>query len=109
MYEHLAESYARRLKFDVLHLVVQQDLLPFLWKGGYLGGRTFDVLMTSLPMSELQRTLDEAAKLHPESTTLGDFVRNRGCSKRKPSSAIRAKDRHTAQHKLHRYSEIGAS
>jgi len=73
MYEHLAGSYARRLKFDALHIVVQQDLLPFLWKGGHLGGRTFDVLMTALPMSELQRTLDEAAKLHPESTTLGDF------------------------------------
>lgn len=73
MYERLAASYAKRLKFDMLHLVVQQNLLPFLWKGGHLGGRTFDVLMTALPMNELQRTLDEASKLHPESTTLGDF------------------------------------
>ena len=73
MYEKLAASYARRLKYDVLHIVVYQNLLPFLWHDGHLGGRTFDVLMTSLPMNELQRTLDTAAKLHPRSTTLGDF------------------------------------
>ena len=73
MYEKLAGSYARHLKYDVLHVVVQQNLLPFLWRSGYLGGRTFDVLMTALPMKALQRTLDAAAKLHPESTTLGDF------------------------------------
>lgn len=73
MYEKLAESYARRLKFDVLHVVVQQNLLPFLWKNGHLGGRSFDVLMTALPMNELQKRLDFAHLLHPESTTLGDF------------------------------------
>lgn len=73
MYERLAESYARRLKFDVLHVIVQQNLLPLLWRAGHLGGRTFDVLMTALPMNELQKTLDEAAKLHTESNTLGDF------------------------------------
>ena len=73
MYETLASSFARRLKFDVLHVVVQQNLLPFLWRDGHLGGRTFDVLMTALPMNELQRTLDAAARLHPESKTLGDF------------------------------------
>ncbi|MFL6467199.1 MAG: VanW family protein, partial [Pyrinomonadaceae bacterium] len=73
MYEMLARSYAKRLKYDVLHVVVQQNLLPFLWRDGHLGGRTFDVLMSALPMNELQRTLDAAAKLHPESTTLGDF------------------------------------
>lgn len=73
MYESLAESYAKRLKYDVLHVVVQQNLLPFLWKNGHLGGRTFDVLMTALPMAELQKRLDAAARLHPESTTLGDF------------------------------------
>jgi hypothetical protein len=73
MYEKLAESYARRLSYDVLHVVVQQELLPFLWRGGHLGGRTFDVLMTALPMNELQATLDAAAHRHPESKTLGDF------------------------------------
>jgi hypothetical protein len=73
MYEKLAAGYAKRLKYDVLHVVVQQNLLPFLWRDGHLGGRTFDVLMTALPMNELQRTLDRAAELHPESKTLGDF------------------------------------
>ena len=73
MYRKLAGSYARRLGFDVLHVVVQQNLLPFLWKSGQLGGRTFDVLMTALPMSEIQKRLDLAHAMHPESTTLGDF------------------------------------
>ena len=73
MYEKLAQSYAKRLGYDALHVVVQQNLLPFLWKSGQLGGRTFDVLMTALPMTELQKRLDTAAALHPESTTLGDF------------------------------------
>lgn len=73
MYEKLAESYAKKLTYDCLHVVVQQNLLPLLWKNGHLGGRTFDVLMTALPMSNLQERLDFAKKLHPESTTLGDF------------------------------------
>lgn len=73
MYEKLAESYAQKLTYDCLHLVVQQNLLPFLWKNGHLGGRTFDVLMTALPMRDLQKRLDFAKSLHSESTTLGDF------------------------------------
>jgi hypothetical protein len=73
MSEKLAESYAQKLTFDVLHVVVQQNLLPFLWREGHLGGRTFDVLMTALPMENLQERLDSAFSLHPESTTLGDF------------------------------------
>ena len=72
-YEKLAESYAKNLSFDVLHVVVQQNLLPFLWKSGVLGGRTFDVLMNSLPMHEIQKRLNFAVLFHPESTTLGDF------------------------------------
>ncbi len=73
MYEKLAESYAKNLNFDVLHLVVQQNLLPSLWRKGVLGGRTFDVLMNVLPMTEIQKKLDYAASLHPESATLSDF------------------------------------
>lgn len=76
MYEKLAESYAKNLSYDVLHLVVQQNLLPFLWKSGALGGRTFDVLMTALPMKSLQERLDHAKSLHSESKTLGDFRAN---------------------------------
>jgi glycosyltransferase involved in cell wall biosynthesis len=52
---------------------VQQNLLPYLWRSGHLGGRTFDVLMTALPMEVIQAKLDHAAQLHPESSTLGDF------------------------------------
>ena len=73
MYEKLALDYAKKLKYDVLHLVVQQNLLPFLWKSGALGGRTFDVLMNALPMSEIQKRLDFAKSLHPKSPTLADF------------------------------------
>ncbi len=73
MYEKLAENYAKSLCYDVLHVVVQQNLLPFLWKTGALGGRTFDVLMNSLPMNEIQKRLDFAFSLHAESNTLADF------------------------------------
>jgi hypothetical protein len=73
MYQKLAESYSKHLTYDVTHVVVQQNLLPFLWKSGQLGGRTFDVLMTALPMKNLQERLDFAKNLHAESTTLGDF------------------------------------
>lgn len=52
---------------------VMQNLLPFLWRDGHLGGRTFDVLMTSLPMCKLHERLDLAYALHPESNTLADF------------------------------------
>lgn len=69
----LAASYAKKLPFDATHLVVSQNLLPYLWKNGHLGGRTFDVLMTQLPAREIQRRLDFAYSLHPESPTLGDF------------------------------------
>lgn len=73
MYEKLADDYAKKLSYDCLHLVIQQNLLPFLWKKGHLGGRTFDVLMTALPIRDLQKRLDFAKSLHRESKTLGDF------------------------------------
>jgi hypothetical protein len=73
MYRELAVSYAARLSAEVLHVVVQQNLLPFLWMGGHLGGRTFDVLTNALPMHEIQSRLDQASALHPASTTLADF------------------------------------
>jgi hypothetical protein len=69
----LAESYAPLLRWDVTHLVVAQSLLPFLWREGHLGGRTYDVLMTAPPVHELHARLDEAARLHPKSRTLADF------------------------------------
>ncbi|GEM_PF-147005 len=72
-HEKLAAAYAATLTFDITHVTVMQNLLPFLWKSGHLGGRTFDVLMTALPFAHLHRRLDQAASLHPESPTLADF------------------------------------
>ncbi|MGI9244957.1 MAG: VanW family protein [Verrucomicrobiales bacterium] len=71
--ESLAKSYASRIPAAATHLIVSQNLLPFLWRDGVLGGRSFDVLMTRLPMSELQATLDRAALRWPDSPTLADF------------------------------------
>jgi hypothetical protein len=71
--EELARGYARRLPYDVRHVVVSQTLLPFLWRDGILGGRTFDVLMSRLPMAEIHRRLDAAAAKHPERSLLSDF------------------------------------
>jgi hypothetical protein len=69
----LARGHARRLGHDATHLVVAQSLLPHLWRDGHLNGRSFDVLMTALPMGELQQRLDRAAARRPESRTLADF------------------------------------
>lgn len=71
--ERLARAYARRLLPEHSHLVIAQNLLPFLWREGVLGGRTFDVLMTRLPLPALHAALDTATRLHPESVTCGDF------------------------------------
>jgi hypothetical protein len=69
----LARCFAAKLDADVTELGVMQALLPALWRGGHLGGRTFSVLMTRLPMVALQARLDEAARRHPERKTLADF------------------------------------
>lgn len=71
--ERLAASFASQLTYDVTHVVVMQNLLPFLWREGHFGGRTFDVLMTNLPFAVLHETLDAAHRRHPESSTLNDF------------------------------------
>jgi VanW like protein/glycosyl transferase family 1 len=71
--ERLARTYTPDVPWDAEHLVVSQSLVPFLWRDGVLGGRTFDVWMTRLPMHVLHATLDEAATAHPESPTLADF------------------------------------
>jgi hypothetical protein len=56
----LAEAYARRLRPEHTHLVIDQGLLPYLQQLGVLGGRTYDVLAHALPMDEIQRRLDQA-------------------------------------------------
>jgi len=69
----LAKALASQLHADDLHLVVAQSLLPYLWQAGELAGRRYDVLMSALPMTAIQRRLDDAANRHPGSATLRDF------------------------------------
>jgi VanW like protein/glycosyl transferase family 1 len=69
----LAQNFSRKIPHLADHLVVSQNLLPHLWRTGALGGRAFDVLMTRLPMAELEKTLDAAAQAFPQSRTLADF------------------------------------
>jgi hypothetical protein len=69
----LASIYARRIPTLALHVVVSQNILPFLWESGVLAGRTFDVLMTRLPLAALQHQLDRAASRWPGTPTLADF------------------------------------
>lgn len=70
--ERLALAMCRRIPPQCTHVVVAQNLLPYAWREGWLGGRTFDVLMTRMPMEHLQRTLDKAAARLPESHTIKD-------------------------------------
>ncbi|CAN1209116.1 Vanw family protein [Tumidithrix helvetica PCC 7403] len=69
----LAEYFSSLLAYKIAHIVVSQNLLPFLWQNGSLQGRTFDVLMTRSPLAVLQEQLDFAHRLHPDSPTLNDF------------------------------------
>ena len=52
-------SYSALLTHDITHITVSQNLLPFLWRDGYLGGRTVDVLMTALPLARLHEGLTQ--------------------------------------------------
>ena len=71
--ELLACRYARKLSHLHTHLVISQNLLPFLWRMGELQGRSFDVLMVRHPMRELEAKLDRAKTYYPQSPTLADF------------------------------------
>jgi hypothetical protein len=71
--ERLAQRLARSLTPDVTDVVVAQSLLPYLWRDGHLGGRRFTVLMTRMPMAEIQARLNAAAARHPERKSLADF------------------------------------
>jgi hypothetical protein len=69
----LADYYGDRLSIDTSHLYIAQSLLPFLWHKGDLGGRTFSVLMTRLPLRALHHQLDELAARFPERKTFQEF------------------------------------
>jgi hypothetical protein len=69
----IAVAAAKQIPIDSTHLVISQNLLPYIYETGALGGRTFDVLMTSLPFEKLHERLDFAFTNHKESPTLNDF------------------------------------
>lgn len=71
--EALADYYGTRISIDVSHLYVAQSLLPFLWRRGDLGGRSFSVLMTRMPLQKLHQQLDFWAAQFPERKTLQEF------------------------------------
>jgi hypothetical protein len=72
--EALARRLARALTPEVTHVCVSQTLLPFLWRDGHLGGRTFEVLMARLPLETLHARLEDAAQTYPERRrTLTEF------------------------------------
>lgn len=72
-YQHIARYLAKQLDASDTRLVVPQSLLPWLWLHGELAGREYEVLMTALPIPEIQRRLDQATELYDETTTLSDF------------------------------------
>lgn len=69
----IAHAAARKISPGSTHLVISQNLLPFIYEMGVLGGRTYDVLMTRLPIQKLHERLDYAHSIHPDSTTLKDY------------------------------------
>jgi len=69
----IAIAAARQIPIDSTHLVISQNLLPYIYATGALGGRTFDVLMNRLPFEKLHQRLDVAFRQHKESSTLNDF------------------------------------
>ncbi len=73
MDEQLAALYEKHIPYTALHLVVSQNLLPFLWRSGALGGRSFDVLMTRLPLASIEAQLNRAAEAWPDAKMLTDF------------------------------------
>ena len=74
---NLAAAFADRLTPEVTRLYVSQNLLPWLWRMGAMRGRRFEVLMNSPSMQMVQETLDQCARLHPESVTAMDFRADR--------------------------------
>ncbi len=75
--ERLARAMAARLRPSDVELIVAQELLPWLWRLGVLGGRRTTVLIQRLPLADLHAQLDRAARAHPESPTLADFRADR--------------------------------
>ena len=94
----LAHAYGDRLPPEVSHVVAMQTLLPFLWQAGHLGGRSFDVLMTRLPLAVLQARLDAVHQRYPQSHTLGDFRVDRALVESE-TQALQAADKIITPHR----------
>ena len=58
----IAKHFAKKLKASDTYLVIPQPLLVWLYLEGELAGREYDVLMSAMPMAEIERELDEAMK-----------------------------------------------
>jgi hypothetical protein len=69
----LAEYYGPRISLETSRLYVAQSLLPSLWRRGDLGGRTFTVFMTRLPLQALHQRLDALAVQYPERKTFQEY------------------------------------
>jgi hypothetical protein len=70
---YISINASKHIPIESTHLVVSQTLLPFLYESGALGGRTYDVLMTRLPIELLHEKLNAAFIKHPNSKTLNDY------------------------------------
>lgn len=69
----VAKAISKQIPIETTHVIVSQNLLPFIYETGILGGRTFDVLMTRFPIRDLQERLDHVYERYPQSPTLKDF------------------------------------
>jgi hypothetical protein len=56
----IAKHFAKKLSASDTYLIIPQQLLVWLYLEGELAGREYDVLMSAMPMSEIERKLDEA-------------------------------------------------
>lgn len=70
---YISKAFIKKIPVNSRHLVVAQNLLPFLHEAGVLGGRTYDVLMTRFPIHQIHETLNGATQINPDSPTLNDF------------------------------------
>lgn len=71
--ERIAHRLRKQLSIYSEKVCVAQNLLPYLWLSGCLGGREVTVLMNHQPIHLLHSNLNQAAALHPESPTISDF------------------------------------
>mgnify|MGYP002078291350 CR=1 FL=1 len=69
----IAQAMVKKIPIESTHVLISQNLLPFIYQTGALGGRTFDVLMTRLPMQMMHDRLNFAHSMHPQSPTLNDY------------------------------------